>query len=246
MKFLMKIKRMYRFFISLFLLFPIVSSAQETNEQGNNQEVQDSVIYKEKYGLRLGGDLFKLVRTAIDDDYTGFEVNGDYRISKRLYIAGELGFEERTTTTDFLSSIANGSYFKAGVDYNMYQNWFGLENMIYAGFRGSFGSFKQTINNYTIYNTNQTYPQTVINTSREESGLSAIWSELIIGIKAQTLNNLYVGMNVQFKVAITETEPTNFENIFIPGFGRTYDSGRFGITFGYNISYLIPLYKKDK
>lgn len=242
----MKIKRMYRYFISLFLFLPLVLVAQETENGTENEVQQDSIIFKEKYGLRIGGDVFKLVRTAIDDDYTGFEVNADYRLTKRLYVAGELGFEERTTTTDFLNSTANGSFFKAGVDYNMYQNWFGLENMIYAGFRGGFGSFKQTINSYTIYNTNQTYPQTVINTSREESGLSAIWSELIIGIKAQTLNNLYVGMNVQFKVRLSETEPNNFENIYIPGFGRTYDSGRFGITFGYNISYLIPLYKKDK
>ena len=37
----------------------------------------------------------------------------------------------------------------------------------------------------------------------------------------------------------------NFETIYIPGFGRTYDSGRFGMGFGYNISYLIPLYKKS-
>ena len=160
---------------------------------------------------------------------------------------GDVGrFEENTTTTDFLSSNANGSYFKGGIDYNFYQNWFGLENMIYAGFRAGFSTFKQTINGYTIYNTNQTYQQTVITESTDFSGLTAIWGELIIGIKAQTLNNLYVGMNVQFKRGISETEPDNFENIFIPGFGRTYDSGAFGITFGYNISYLFPLYKKAK
>ena len=45
---------------------------------------------------------------------------------------------------------------------------------------------------------------------------------------------------------VFETEPENFENLYIPGFGRTFDSGNFGVGFGYNVSYLIPLYKKTK
>ncbi|MBE9490555.1 MAG: hypothetical protein IMY67_09705 [Bacteroidetes bacterium] len=210
----------------------------------NDSIVQDSTKYKQKYGLRLGGDLSKIIRTVIDDDYTGFEINADYRYSKYLYIAGELGIEEKTTSTEFLNSTAKGSYFKAGIDYNMYKNWLNMENMIYSGFRVGVSSFSQTVNSYTIFNTNQDFPQTTITEGIEHNGLSAIWAELIIGIKAEILNNLYVSINAQLKGRITETEPGNFENIYIPGFGRTYDSGSFGIGFGYNVSYLIPLYKK--
>ena len=54
------------------------------------------------------------------------------------------------------------------------------------------------------------------------------------------------GFNVQLKGLITETEPNNFENLYIPGFNRTYDSGRFGTGFNFNLSYLIPIFKKDK
>lgn len=223
----------------------VCTSLAQTNEEPS-EIPQDSVVYKEKYGLRIGGDVGKLVRTAFDDDYSGFEVNADYRLTKNLYVAGELGFEEKTTTTEFLDAVANGSYFKAGIDYNFYRNWFGLENIIYGGLRVGAATFKQTLNSYTIYNTDQSFPQPFYTDTKEFSGLTALWSELIIGLKAQTLNNLYIGINVQFKGRITETEPDNFENLFIPGFGRTYDSGRFGVGFGYNISYLIPLYKKDK
>jgi hypothetical protein len=207
---------------------------------------QDTIKFKQKYGLRLGGDLNKLVRTFIDDDYTGFEINADYRYSKNLYIAGELGIEEKTTSVEFLNSTAKGSYFKAGIDYNMYKNWLDMENMIYAGFRVGVSTFSQTVNSYTIFNTNQDFPQTIVTESTEFKGLSAIWAELIFGIKAEVFNNLYLGLNVQLKGRITETEPDNFENIYIPGFGRTYDSGNFGIGFGYNVSYLIPLHKKEK
>jgi len=59
-------------------------------------------------------------------------------------------------------------------------------------------------------------------------------------------SNLFLGLNVQIKSLISEDEPDDFENLHIPGFNRTYDSGRFGIGFGYNLSYLIPIIKKDK
>lgn len=68
----------------------------------------------------------------------------------------------------------------------------------------------------------------------------------MFGFKAEVLTNLFVGVNLQMKRRLYETQPDNFENIYIPGFGRTFDSGKFGIGFGYNVSYLVPLYKKVK
>lgn len=237
----MKMQPMLKYSISCLLLLVSFSILGQENGVEN-----DSITYQEKYGLRLGGDMSKVVRTLIDEDYTGFEINGDYRLTKNLYVAGEIGTEEKTTTNEFLDVTTTGSYFKGGIDYNMYQNWFGMENMIFAGFRVGASTFKQTINSYTIYNTNQTFPQLSVNEAREINGLTGIWGEIMIGLKAETLNNLYIGMNIQFKGLVSETQPDNFENIYIPGFNRTYDSGRFGVGFGYNISYLIPLYKKDK
>ena len=55
--------------------------------------------------MRFGVDLSKLGRTA-KSDYSGFEVNADYRLGRRLYVAGELGFEEKATKTDYLDSSA--------------------------------------------------------------------------------------------------------------------------------------------
>lgn len=237
----MKLQLMLKYSISILSLLLVCT----TTLAQTDSVPSDSLKYAHKYGLRLGGDVSKLVKTFLDEDYSGFEINGDYRLTRTLYVAGEIGFEENTTSNDQLNSTANGSYFKGGVDYNMYKNWLGMENMIYAGFRVGAASFKQTLNSYTIYQTNQSWPATTVNSGEEFNGLSAIWGELIIGIKAEVFNNIYVGLNAQLKGRITEKEPNNFENIFIPGFGRTYDSGSFGIGFGYNISYLIPLFKKE-
>lgn len=210
--------------------------------------VNDSTTIKLKYGLRVGGDLSKLIRSFTDNDYTGFEVNADYRIKNHLYIAGELGIEDKHSTTNYLDVNSKGSYLKAGVDYNMYRNWLNMDNMIFAGFRVGASTFSQTLNGYTTYNTDQYWKDYQFSTTESQnfSGLTAIWAELIIGIKAELFNNLYLGLNAQLKGLASETKPTNFENIYIPGFHKTYDSSKIGVGYGYTISYLIPLYKKDK
>ncbi|OUR91083.1 hypothetical protein A9Q87_11450 [Flavobacteriales bacterium 34_180_T64] len=239
----MKTKHISISIISLIVLILCTTVSYAQNETTE----KDTIVYKQKYGLRLGVDLSKLVRTFLDDDYTGFEINADYRLSKRLYLAGEIGTEERNTITDYLDITSKGSYFKAGVDFNLYRNWLNMENMIYSGFRVGVGSFSQTLNGFTVYNPDQYWNEPFSsNNSQEFSGLTAIWTELILGVKAEVITNLYVGLNVQLKGLVSQDESSNFENVYVPGFGKTYDSGRFGVGFGYNISYLVPFFKKDK
>jgi len=215
--------------------------------QEKNTQTTDSLVVKQKYGLRVGVDFSKILRTFLETDYIGFEINGDYRIADKVYIAGEIGNEERTTSTEYLNSTAEGSYLKAGLDYNMYNNWVGMENMVYSGLRFGISSFDQTLNSFTIYDTNSpTWGQTQVLEGEKFTGLNAAWLELVFGLKTEVLNNLFVSLNVQIKGRLSETQPKNFENIYIPGFGRTFDSGSFGVGFGYNISYLVPLLKKAK
>ncbi len=226
------------------LLFSVSINAQNDSI---SKTAKDSIKIKEKYGLRVGGDMGKLIRSFVDDDYTGFEVSADFRLKKRLYIAGEIGIEEKQTTTDYLNVTTNGSYLKAGIDYNMYQNWLDMDNMIYAGFRVGVSTFSHNLNSYTVYNTNQYWsPQFSATNLKEYNGLTAFWGEIILGIKAELLTNLYLGLNVQLKVLASETEPNNFENLYIPGFNKTYDSSGIGTGFSYSLAYRIPLYKKDK
>lgn len=242
-------KPMSRYSISILCLLMTVSSlfAQKDEEQTADAIKIDSIGFQEKYGLRFGIDLSRLGRTAFETDYSGFEVNADYRLGRRLYLAGELGFEEKSNKTNYLETSAKGSYFKAGVDFNLYNNWLGMENLITSGLRVGISSFSQTRERFTIYDTNsQTWGELQNNDREEFSDLSAAWAELIFGIKAEVLNNVFLGFNVQIKARLSEKSPSNFENIFIPGFGRTYDSSKVGTGFNYTLSYLLPIYKKAR
>lgn len=229
--------------VVFLLLFTTIAYAQE-----DKKTVADTLVYKQKYGLRLGVDASKLARTFLDDNYTGFEIMGDYRLTKRIYIAGEIGNEERILENEVLNNTTKGSYFKGGVDINLYKNWLDMENMIYAGFRVGASSFSQTLNNYKIYDVNNQYwgEQFTIQEGEEFDGLTAIWGEIQIGLKAELFNNFFAGVNLQLKFLVSETTPDNYENLYIPGFNRTYDSGAIGGGFGFNLSYLVPIFKKDK
>lgn len=238
---------MYKYFTKALVIILLCSSSvfSQTEEQ---ETATDTTAILQKYGLRLGADISKVARSFFDDNYQGFEINGDYRLTQRLYIAGELGNEERILENEVLNTTSKGSYFKAGVDINLYKNWLDMENMIYSGFRVGASTFSQTLNSYTIYDVNSQYfgEQFTVTNPEETTGLSAIWGELIMGIKAEVFTNLFMGLNVQLKFLVTENSPSDFENLYIPGFNRTYDSGSIGAGFGYNISYLIPIYKKAK
>ncbi|RKS42675.1 hypothetical protein BC962_3132 [Gillisia mitskevichiae] len=234
----MKQQHIFLFFISIFCLLGIESS--------NAQTATDTVNYKERYGLRVGVDLSKPIRTLLQDDYSGLELLGDYRIYKNYYLAAELGNEQIDLPEENLSVSSKGSYIKLGADYNAYENWAGMENAIIIGLRYGFSTFSQTLESYAI-STQTPYFGSDLRVDPEEStGLTASWAELVVGVKVELFQNLYLGANVQLKRRISESTPSNMDNLYIPGFGATNDFSDFGVGYSYNISYLIPLYKKAK
>ena len=97
-----------------------------------------------------------------------------------------------------------------------------MENLIISGFRIGVSSFNQDRQEYKIYDAyNQTWGEVQNQENLEFSALASSWIELLFGVKTEIINNLFLSFNVQLKVRLTETNPNNFENIFIPGFGRT-------------------------
>lgn len=240
----MKLKHIFVFFISL-LAFTQLSFSQ-SEESVEKEVIKDTATTSRKqfYGLRLGIDLSKPIRTLVDPDYSGFEVVGDFRIRKNHYLAAEIGNETRTSIFPNINNTTRGSYIKAGFNYNAYENWFGMNNLIFAGARAGFASFRQELNSYTIYTTNPLFGDDTRIDSREFTGLNATWLEFQFGIQTEILNNVYLGFTLQLKRSITQTDPDDFENIYIPGFGKTTDDSSFGVGYGYTVSYLIPLFKK--
>jgi hypothetical protein len=231
----MKHTSKFTFSIALILLSFLVNAQQKKT---------DSIPPKiERFGIRFGADLFKLTRSFYDKNYKGIEFVGDYRLTKNYYLAAELGNENKTTEDDRLNSTAKGTYIKVGFDYNSYENWLDMRNMVFIGLRYGASTFSQQLNSYKLYNTSTYFPEasTVISGDKF-NGLSAQWFEVVVGMKAEVLKNIYVGFSVRMNRMLSNTKPENFDNLYIPGFNRTYN-GDFGVGFNYTVSYFLPIYK---
>lgn len=234
----MKYISKFTFSIALVLLSLTGNAQEETKTK------KDSISPKmERYGLRLGLDLFKLSRSFYEKDYRGLELIGDYRLTRKHYLAAELGNEDKTVEDDQLNFTTKGTYLKVGFDYNSYQNWLDMENIISVGLRYGVSSFSQTLNSYDLYNPNHYFEDApTIYPNQKFNGLSAQWIEVVAGMKAEVFNNVFVGFSFRLNRLVTQKQPDNFENLYIPGFNRTYN-GDFGVGFNYTVSYFIPLYK---
>ncbi len=215
---------------------------------------KDTVVYKQPYGLRIGVDLSRPTISFFEEEYTGIEFVGDYRLSLKYYLAAELGNEKRTRQEDAYNFTTSGSYIKVGFDYNTYANWYGEQNMIYAGARVAFSTFNHTINNYQIFDSNRYWSPDGFQESGsapiELESRTATWVEAVLGIKAELFANIYLGASVRLGALVPnpnkKLEEGEFSNLFIPGFNKVTDNSIFGIGYNFSISYFLPLYKKAK
>jgi len=239
---------MLRYFISISLLmcFNIISA----QDKPIDLQAVDTVVHKQAYGLRAGIDLSRIIISQTSDDYSGLEIVADYRITQNLYVAGEFGNEKKTRQEDLYNFNSSGSYIKLGVDYNTYENWYGMNNTIFIGGRYSVSSFSQTLNDFRYFETNKYWNplEFPIGSSepQEFGGLSASWLEFVFGLKAELFANIYLGGSIRLGFLISNNEADEFPNLFIPGFNKVTDGSNFGIGYNYSLTYMIPLYKKAK
>jgi len=237
---------MSRFFINLLLI--LFTSLAFSQSKPIDLNPKDTVVDKQYYGFRLGVDLSRIINGALDDNYTGFEIVTDYRLTQNLYLAAELGIEKKTRQEDLYNFTTSGNYIKIGVNKNNYANWYGERNLIYMGGRLAFSMFDNTLNNYQYFDTNRYWnPNDFANgsdISEEFSGLSATWIEGIFGTKVELIPNMYVGASIRLGLIVSQKENDRFPNLWIPGFNKVTWDSNFGVGYNYSISYFFPLYKK--
>ena len=239
---------MSRYFINL--LFLIITWSAFNQNKPIDLNPKDTIEYKQSYGLGLGIDLSRIITGALDDNYKGFEIVADYRLTQNLYLAAELGTEEKTRQEDLYNFTTSGNYIKLGVNKNNYTNWYGEQNLIYMGARLAFSTFDNTLNNYQYFDTNRYWsPDGFANGSdipEKFSGLTATWIEGVFGTKVELFSNLYMGASIRLGLILSQKEDDDerFPNLWIPGFNKVTWDSNFGIGYNYSISYYLPLYKK--
>lgn len=210
-------------------------------------EAKDSITVSkdQKYGLRLGIDVSKPFHSISDNQNKGLEITADYRITPKLFVAIEMGVADRTSEEDYFNVTTKGTYIKAGLNFNAYENWLDMHNEIFVGLRYGFSSFNHTVNSITPNQHGTYFSGEALTTPIHYDQLKAHWAEFIFGIKAETFSNLFIGFSVSLKGILKQTTPDNFINIYIPGV-NSVNLNNNGVGFNYTLSYLIPFTKKNK
>ena len=222
-------------FFTAIIVFPLFS-----------QQENDSTITKSIYGLKIGMDLSKQIRMLTEPDYKGLVLMGDYRLMDKLFVAFELGTEDKLIENEVLNFKTKGSFIKIGANYNVYKNLEDLENEIYVGLRLGTSNFDHKLNSFKVYNTNQYWNQNEIVNYEDFQNLNSTWFELIFGFKAEVLNNTYMGISLRLKRLLDQNEPPNFSNLYIPGFNKVLENNNIGVGITYSLQFRIPIYKKKK
>ena len=241
----MKLTRTWVFYISL------LSFCYSVSQENDNITINDSLnLKKEKsINLRVGFDLYRIILSRVSDDFDGFEIVGDFKVNENFFIALELGNLDITKQVEQVNFTTNGNYFKVGFDYNMFENLEGMNNHITLGARIGSSRHDQTLNSYTIldrtrYWTNSDLPITNGFATGERPDLNALWFEVVLNFKVQILKNIYTGISLRLNRLISDKIPSNFDNIYIPGFNKKTQDNVFGAGFNYTLTYNFSLLSK--
>ena len=243
----MKLTHTWVFYISL------LSFCYSVSQENNNITINDSLnLKKEKsINLRVGFDLYRIILSRVSEDFDGFEIVGDLKVSEDFFIALELGSLDITKQVEQVNFTTNGNYFKVGFDYNMFENLEGMNNHITLGARIGSSRHDQTLNSYTIldrtrYWTNSDLPITNGFATGERSDLNALWFEIVLNFKVQILKNIYTGISLRLNRLLSDEIPSNFDNIYIPGFNKKTQDNVFGAGFNYTRTYNFSLLSRKK
>ena len=85
----MKIKHIWLFITSMLYGVNLICQDSLTIEKNKDFKV---------FSLRLGIDLFKPIKTNLEENFQGLEIVGDLKINRRIFIAAELGSWEKDST----------------------------------------------------------------------------------------------------------------------------------------------------
>ena len=239
----MKKKQIYLFIISICLSTNMLIGQTESYSN-------DTLIKKDKLlninKIRLGFDLLKPILSSSEGDNLNYEIVGDLQLTENIYLAGEYGLVDKVIEDENINFNSSGSFLRIGFDYNMFENWIGMDNSIYIGLRYGTSSFSSKILDYNVRNKDSYFSNLVTNEFQtiEYSNLSGNWIEILLGIKVETFKNVYLGLSLRLNKLLSDKKPNNFGNLFIPGFNKVTDENTFGSGFNYTLTYSIPLKKR--
>lgn len=191
------------------------------------------------FGPRFGLDLARFAFILTDPSELGAEVSVDFEIYRNLYPVIELGYNSISESEDFFSYAASGIYVRAGFDYNLINLKDRSQHHAFTfGLRYGISAFNHGAED--IYIPNPYWGDYVSEPYTKD--LKGQWIELVAGVKAELVPNLFMGWSLRYKFLLNPGMDPLVKAQMVPGFGTGGKDSSIGVS--YSIFYKIPLLKK--
>ncbi len=227
---------MSKFIINIIFLL------SSLNLLGQNVQSNDSIVAKDStkilnnFNIRLGFDIGNYIAGKIQNNpKTGFFI--DSNIYKNYWLCVEYGNNKELFDNEIYKFQVNGNYFKLGVDYNIYDNWPGMNNQISLGLHYGHSNFSGTLISYKVNQVGNVFPDKEKNVNRIYPNIYADWLEISGKLQVELFNNIYLGYNLSLKYLLYNKKSEDYEIPFIPGFYKVNSIKNFGFGMQYFISY---------
>ena len=219
-----------RFSSNIVCILAILSAgnlcAQQTNPNAPKKDFRPS-------GIRIATDLFTLVRSPLDETFSGWEAAVDIDFY-RYYVTIERGQWQRDLKSADETYANDGAYWRAGVDVNFLKKD-PEKNMVFLGFRYGWSSFDESLTLILddTWNTGTT--------DYSNTNASASWGEITGGLRVKIWKMFWLGYTARYKFALNTNADSNLLPYDVPGYGRTDTSATWG--FNYYVLFRIPVRK---
>ena len=215
----------------------IAAMAQEgvTAEEGKEQDTVQISFYPK--GLRLGMDLVGTTKTVFDANKTEREFSADVEMHRYLVNLEYGQFEIARTGVDTSSYRNKGSYFRTGIDINLFKKDTDV-NTIFFGLRYGKARFDDQLQYQT---SSTTFGGSDL--EQENINLGARWYELTAGLKLHVAHNIWLGFTNRLKFALKMDDSATLTPHDVPGYGLASKKNYWG--FNYYLIYRIPFKKTE-
>jgi hypothetical protein len=183
-------------------------------------------------GLRAGIEMISLIRTPIEDKFSGWEGSLDVDFH-RYFAVLEAGRWSRDLSTDTDAYSNRGNFWKAGVDVNFLKND-PEKNMFFLGFRYANSTFSEQL---TLTLVDPVFGTETQNFNHD--AVRASWAELTTGLRVKMLNFFWMGYTIRYKFGLNTDEPSGLIPYDVPGYGQTNKNTTWG--FSYYMMFRLPL-----
>ena len=191
------------------------------------------------YGPRVGIDLARFIYYFAEPAERGAEVSLDFEVASNVYPVLEAGFSTLSETVDGAAYSSSGPYGRVGIDYNLLaMRDRSVHHAATIGARYAASWFSQEADNIVI--PSDYWGDYVIDSY--QSSLFGHWVELVTGIRAEVLPNLFFGWSVRYRILLNPDMDPRVTPLLVPGYGR--GTAERGLGFTYAVAYKIPLLKK--